>query len=93
MKPIPIEPRGLGRELAARYVGISPTKFDALVKAGRMPKPKVIDARRVWDRVELDLAFESLPSDEPQASVWDEVLAGGSAPAIRATVRRPARAR
>lgn len=31
--------RGLRREEAARYVGISPTKFDELVTDGRMPEP------------------------------------------------------
>src|SRR5215468_8792122 len=41
--------RGLNREQAAFYVGISPTKFDELVKDGRMPKPKRIDNRRIWD--------------------------------------------
>lgn len=62
--------RGLHREEAAIYVGISVTKFDDLVKDGRMPKPKKIDARKVWDIRALDLAFDELPS-EADANEWD----------------------
>ena len=39
-KPFPTGVRGLQREMAARYVGISATKFDEMVDDGRMPKPK-----------------------------------------------------
>lgn len=56
-------PRGLSRDEAARYVGISATKFDELVKSRRMPRPKRIDSRVVWDRLALDAAFSDLPSD------------------------------
>lgn len=54
-------PRGMSREMAARYVGISSTKFDQLILDRRMPKPRQIDGRTVWDRVELDMAFSELP--------------------------------
>lgn len=53
--------RGLNREAAARYVGVGVTLFDAMVADGRMPPPKVINARRVWDRRRLDDCFEALP--------------------------------
>ena len=37
-----------------------------MVKDGRMPKPKLINNRKVWDRRELDNAFERLPNgDDP----------------------------
>ncbi len=55
--------RGLRRTEAAIYIGISATKFDELVKDGRMPKPKKIDGAAIWDIKELDLYFETLPSD------------------------------
>jgi excisionase family DNA binding protein len=55
--------RGLSRTEAAVYVGISARKFDELVDDGRMPKPKMIDARRIWDIRALDLAFDALPTD------------------------------
>ena len=57
----PLAPRGLSREEAATYVGVSPNKFDTLVEDGRMPKPKLIDGRRIWDRLKLDSSFAALP--------------------------------
>ena len=57
-------PRGLGREEAARYIGIGIRLFDAMVSDGRMPKPKLINSRKVWDRARLDAAFEALPEPE-----------------------------
>lgn len=56
-------PRGLSREEAARYIGVGTTKFDEMVKAGRMPKPKRLDGRLVWDRIALDMAFGDIPED------------------------------
>jgi excisionase family DNA binding protein len=56
-------PRGLSREEAARYVGVGTTKFDEMVKDGRMPKPKRVDGRTVWDRIALDAAFTDLPDE------------------------------
>lgn len=56
-------PRGLSREEAARYIGVGTTKFDELVAGRRMPKPKRIDGRTVWDRVALDAAFIDLPEE------------------------------
>ena len=38
-------PRGMSREEAARWVGVSTTKFDELVKDRRMPRPKRVDGR------------------------------------------------
>jgi predicted DNA-binding transcriptional regulator AlpA len=63
-------PRGLCREAAAEYVGVGTTKFDEMVRDGRMPKPRQIDARRIWDRNALDLAFEALPT-EAERNEWD----------------------
>lgn len=60
--PTSLPPRGINRVQAAVYVGISPSTFDKLVADGRMPQPKRIDGRKVWDRLELDLAFAALPS-------------------------------
>lgn len=73
-RPARLEPRGLAREDAAAYVGISPTKFDELVRDGRMPAPKLIDRRKVWDRNRLDIAFEALPDTETPANDWDQAL-------------------
>lgn len=62
--------RGLSREEAAVYVGVSATKFDEMVGDGRMPKAKEIDARRVWDVRALDSAFDALP-DVGEENPWD----------------------
>lgn len=62
--PISLAPRGLSRGQAAEYIGVGLTKFDDMVKDGRMPKSKTIDGRRVWDRVKLDAAFALLPGDD-----------------------------
>jgi hypothetical protein len=44
------------------------------VKDGRMPRPKQIGARRIFDRHALDAAFAALPSDGEPAAVnpWHE---------------------
>ena len=71
--PFPTGVRGLHREQAARYIGVGASKFDEMVEDGRMPKPKRIDARKVWDRAALDNAFEALPDDGADKNPWDEV--------------------
>ena len=62
-------PRGLCRVEAASYIGVSPSKFDDMVKDRRMPVSKVIDARRVWDVRALDRAFEALPDAGESSAV------------------------
>jgi hypothetical protein len=71
--PLSLPPRGLSREVASRYIGISVTKFDQLVHEGRMPPPKRIDGRKLWDRDALDGAFWALPDDSPNGgdNPWD----------------------
>jgi predicted DNA-binding transcriptional regulator AlpA len=71
--PPTLAPRGLSREAAAAYVSVSASTFDTLVKDGRMPKPRRINALRVWDRHALDLAFDELPmvGTEPVSNPWD----------------------
>ena len=64
--PHMLPPRGLNREASAAYVGLSPSKFDRLVADRRMPRPKRIDGRTVWDRFALDTAFEALSEDADQ---------------------------
>jgi predicted DNA-binding transcriptional regulator AlpA len=73
--PQSLPPRGLSRQEAAAYVGISPSLFDMLVKDGRMPAPKRINARTVWDRLQLDAAFATLPSNDEPVNPWDEMVA------------------
>src|SRR6185437_1841550 len=87
---LPDWPRGLSRAESARYIGISPSKFDELVKDHRMPAPKQIDGRRVWDRLGLDEAFAALPDIEGSANPWDKALGGDNANHPARRVRRDA---
>lgn len=67
-------PRGFSRMEAARYIGIGPTLFDEMVKDGRMPLPRRANSRAIWDKIELDVCFDALPTDAPDKprSSWDE---------------------
>jgi predicted DNA-binding transcriptional regulator AlpA len=69
-----VEPRGLSRVEAADYVGVSVSLFDEMVKDGRMPQPKRINSRTVWDRRRLDEAFDALP-DTDTKNPWDDLAA------------------
>jgi predicted DNA-binding transcriptional regulator AlpA len=62
-------PRLMSREEAARWVGVSPSLFDQLVADSRMPSPKRINSRVVWDRYQLDAAVEDLP-DRDAGDEW-----------------------
>jgi predicted DNA-binding transcriptional regulator AlpA len=69
----PIPRRGLSRDEAAMYCGISATLFDRLVADGRMPGPCRIYGRKVWDVRAIDVAFDALPrEDAHQASSWED---------------------
>lgn len=72
---LPFLPRGLSRVEAAQYIGVSPGTFDRLVEDGTMPKPKCIRARRVWDRLAIDMAFTDLDGggEDDAARGWDGV--------------------
>lgn len=61
--PLTYPPRGMSRDEAARYIGVGATKFDELVADGRMPRPKRIDGRVIWDRLRIEAAFSELPDD------------------------------
>ena len=66
-----MNPRGLSGSCAAEYVGCSPRKFDQMILDGLMPAPRLIGTKKIWDRVELDEAFEELPR-EVEGGEWDE---------------------
>ncbi len=71
--PLSLPPRGLSRTEAAAYIGVSPSLFDLMVGDGRMPGPKRINARTVWDRLKLDAAFNALPDDSDR-NPWDDMV-------------------
>ena len=70
----PVPRRGLSRQESAMYLGISAVKFGELVRQARMPPPKRIDGRKVWDVRELDVAFDALPTENnaSQGTSWDD---------------------
>lgn len=64
--------RGFRRPEAAKYFGISATKFDTLVSRGLIPVGFTIDRIRLWDIRDLDRAFEALKGGAPEPSnPWD----------------------
>lgn len=71
--PLSLPPRGLNRVQAAAYVGLGATKFDELVAAKKMPGPKRVGCRAIWDRKQLDSAFEALPDDNDHDDPWEDV--------------------
>lgn len=72
--PASCPPRGLSRVQAAEYIGVGVTKFDEMVADHRMPRPKRIDGRVVWDRVRLDAAFSALDDGGDNRGGWDDDL-------------------
>ena len=81
--PPSLAPRGLCREVAAVYIGVSPGTFDQMVTDGRMPGPKVVKV----------LKFSKSGNHRPQVKkvtvVGNMRLAAGGT-LKRATRRRPA---
>jgi hypothetical protein len=63
----------MSRERAEAYVGVSASLFDEMVKDGRMPAPKRANSRVIWDRVQLDAAFEALPDGGEGRNPWSDV--------------------
>ena len=81
-RELPGWPRGLSRELASAYIGVSTGLFDEMVRDGRMPSAKQINRRRVWDIHAVDIAFTKL--GDSSDSSWDaEVNLGGGPPPRR----------
>ena len=76
--PMPYPPVvfGLGAVEAAAAIGVSASKFRALVDEGRMPRPRRIDGRTIWDVDELRAAFKALPHDGENEKVnsWADVV-------------------
>ncbi len=83
--PPTLAPRLISREAAAAYVSVSPTVFDAMVKDGRMPRPRLLGGRRkAWDVRALDMAVDNLPVEGSDITdeTWSDIDAA-QAPAIR----------
>lgn len=72
--PLPILPRILRRDLAALYVGLAASTWDAEVAAGRAPKPvRVTDGVKGWDRHDLDAWIEERRAASGlEPNPWDD---------------------
>lgn len=68
----PIPRRGLRRDEAAIYIGVSSSKFDQMVVAGLMPRPRRVDGCVIWDIRALDRAFDDLPGEGQSAAGSDD---------------------
>jgi predicted DNA-binding transcriptional regulator AlpA len=53
-------PRGMRAERAAAYLDMSKSTFLELVDEGILPKPRRVRGIVVWDRLDLDSAFDDL---------------------------------
>lgn len=67
--------RGMSREEAAMYLGISGTTFDQMRADGLVEPPRLIGGRKLWDIADLDLAFYALPREGGSTApdtTWDD---------------------
>lgn len=63
---------GLSDVEAAGALGIGVTLFKQMTEDGRMPRPRVINSRKVWDVDDVRLAFKRLPYDGEDRAVADD---------------------
>jgi predicted DNA-binding transcriptional regulator AlpA len=83
--PSTLAPRLITQEAAAAYVCVSPNTFVEMVRDGRMPRPKLLGARRVaWDVRALDIAIDNLPVEGGNIDdrSWEDIDAA-QAPSAR----------
>jgi hypothetical protein len=67
--------RGLSREEAAMYLGISSGTFDEMRSTGQVEPPRLTKGRKLWDIRDLDMAFDALPREHdilPDTSWHDD---------------------
>jgi hypothetical protein len=58
-------PRGMRADRAAAYLGMSKSSFLRLVEMSLLPNGIVVGGMTIWDRLELDAAFENFKEPEP----------------------------
>lgn len=64
------------------YLDMSRSKVLELVDRGVLPKPKIIDSMRMWDRLALDAVFSEFQESGEDGSLargrnsFDDVLRG-----------------
>ena len=67
-------PIAVGREGAAALLSIAPSTFDDLVAKGRMPQPREIGRRVLWDTDEIRDYFRRIPrrGQRWEGNTWDD---------------------
>jgi hypothetical protein len=67
---------GLGESEAAAAIGISASKFRMLVVDKRMPSPRRLDGRNIWDVDELRAAFKAIPHEDEskKGNSWADLV-------------------
>lgn len=68
-------PRAMRREIAASYIGVSPSKFDGLVKEKRIPAGKECDGVKRWAREWLDEYLDDIFYDDGESGKWSNFAA------------------
>jgi hypothetical protein len=68
--------RGLRAAESARYLGVSESKFEEMVRDGRVAKGFKVDRLRIWDIRDLDAAFDALKSGAEKPGEVDEGWGG-----------------
>jgi predicted DNA-binding transcriptional regulator AlpA len=73
--PPGVIPLAVSRETAAQLLGISAGTFDKLVKTGKLPEPREVESRILWDSKEIEAAWRAMPRRGQPATVneWDSV--------------------
>lgn len=62
-------PRLLPIALAAQYLGVSASKL-----RGMGIRRKVLDGKRLYDRIDLDAYVDALPLEQGEANTCDQVF-------------------
>lgn len=57
-------PRGMRADRAAAYLGMSTSAFFRLVDTCQMPRGVLIGGMTIWDRLELDAAFDNFKNPD-----------------------------
>jgi excisionase family DNA binding protein len=82
--PHAVAPRLIGVNDVARLLGVSLSTVERMHAAGKIPAPRRLGMRNVWDRVELDewiarpRADGKLMDRKAWGPVWTALVKGGS---------------
>lgn len=71
--PPGVYPFAVPLDAAAALVGVSSNYFGQLVEEGRMPQPREIGRRVLWDTEEVKAAWRAIPKrgEAAKANSWD----------------------